>query len=634
MADAAEFLIKIATQASGLAATQGALQQLETSLKSALPSAADATRGALRGLGGAATGLGDAVNTMANLPLMSAKQAMTAFGEAAGGMATDGAKKLSDALSSLGPEGAAAGAAIVMVTGVLAGLFETMTSVMGIAISVTEKIGQMRSVLDALGGGAQGGGAALKVIQDLGKSLPFAGSQIGTWAKSLMAAGFQGQALKDAIEAVAAAAALMPETGAAAAEKMLKQLKEGGKGAETMVKTVQQGGARAGRMLADMGLNAADLAKALGKTPEQFKKMKLSAEELQKAIEKALKQKGKGPLEDMALTFPVLIEKVRAGFLSIFAKLGPAVKPFMQAIKELFGHFGKGTPIMKFFQGVVTQVFGTLFGWATRAVHALTDVVKWLTNSGKSGGMFSGVVKAMKLGWAALVAIFGAVKSALAPILAQLKQLFSNALVLKGIKNVFTMIAGAILVVVVVLASLVAAAVTVIGVFTAVFAGVVGVVMWAVGKVFSLIAKIIASFRSLGSVNLRAAATHMASGFVMGIVAKISGVYAAARRMGLAAKNAIQSALGIASPSTVMMKAGVNTGEGFEKGVDQTQDKAAAAVGNLGAGRPGGKGGGKGGERVSFVNCVFGSVSKEQMRIWMTEILDEEAGGATEMEPA
>ncbi len=217
-----------------------------------------------------------------------------------------------------------------------------------------------------------------------------------------------------------------------------------------MLKTFKDGGPKADKLLKEMGLSLADLG---GKAAVA----KMTTAELHESLAKAMGKKGAGPLADMALTLPAILQKAREGFTSLFAKLGPAVKPFMKAVKELFGNFNKGTPIMKFFQGAVTKVFGVLFGWATKAVGALSAVVKWLANSGKAGGMFSGAVAVLKAGWKALVAVFGAVKSVLTPIVAVLKKIFSNALVLRGIKTVLTLIVGAVVVVIVIFATLAAA---------------------------------------------------------------------------------------------------------------------------------------------------------------------------------
>lgn len=557
--------------------------------------------------------VGDMALSMANGPLPTAQQAMTAVGQTLAGGITSGAHTAAEALSGLGPEGAAAGAALEGVAAVAAATVGTLSTLAGIAVEVTEKLGLMTARFSALGGGEVMGAKTLAMVQQLGQSLPFTTAQIGGWAQGLQKAGIQGRELEAAVKAVAAAEAL-GEGGGAAAENMIKKLAEGGKGADTLVKSLQEGGGRSNKLLADMGLTAADLAKALGKTPAQFSKMKLGAAETAHAIEAALAVKGKGPLEEMGNSFPVLIAKVREGFFSLFEGLGPAVKPFMAAIKSLFGEFSRGGGVINAVKPILTAVLTTAFSWATKAVGAIHGIVTWLLASGKAGGFFSGAIGMLKSGWGALVSIFGLVKAALAPVIALLKAIFSNAMVLSGIKTIFTGIVGAIVAVIVIIAGLGAA----IGVVVGFAAGIVGAL----------------AGMAAGAVS---AAANFVAGLVDGITAGAGAVIAAVQGLASGALSAFTGALGIKSPSTIMLEHGEeNIAGALGTGVDKGGPKVDKAMAKLGSG-PVGKGKGfatqaAGGDRHFHYSGPLEHYPT--FRDHMNRFLDETAQSGPEAETA
>lgn len=488
-------------------------------------------------------------------------------------------------LAKLGPEGQAAAAAILVLHAVIATTVGALFSMAEAAIDVVQQRAALLATFSALGGGAAQGAKTLAIVDQLGISLPFATEKVGEWAKSLQSAGFQGAALKSAIGAVAAATALMGESGGAAAEKMLKQLAEGGQAATKMLKQIQEGSPKSARLLADMGLRIEDVAKAAGMSVKQFKAAHLGAEAMAKAVEKALAKKGAGPLEAMATTFPVMLAKVKEGLLSTFEKLGPAVKPFMKAVKSLFGEFSKGSPLIKTLQKVVTVVFTVLFGWATRAVKAIHGIFTWLMASGKSSNFFGSAIKLLKGAWTGVVTVFSTVKAAMSPILDLLKKIFSNAMVLSGIKTIFTLIAGAITVVIVLVAAVLGG-----------IAMIAGVVAGAVGALIGL-----------GAAALGAASDFI-DGIINGITGGTGGVVEAVSNLASSALAAFKSILGIASPSKVMAKMGGHFTAGAAQGIDAGAPKVeasaskvgGAAAGGASKGMGGGKGGGGKGASVTF----------------------------------
>ena len=329
-----------------------------------------------------AIGLGFAA--LATMRAPDAIQAMTALGATVGGFISGAGAKLNeglgglaDKLGEMGPEGAVGaaglrvfGAAAEATTAIVGATIGTLTQMMGVAISVTERLTLLRDSFSALAGGARQGAAAQAAIAGL--NLPFATAQVNEWAASLLGAGVAGKQLTADVKAIAAAEALMKAAGGgggAAASELFKRLAEGGAGAQQTLSELQKGSRKAEKMLHDMGLNLADLG-------GQAALAKMSAEQLHEALAKALARKGAGPLADVALTMESILTKAQEGLLSIFARLGPAVGPFMKAVKDLFSQFNKGSPIVKALGKDATAIFGLLFGKATLAVQAITKVVK------------------------------------------------------------------------------------------------------------------------------------------------------------------------------------------------------------------------------------------------------------------
>lgn len=562
-------------------------------------------------LPGAFSAVGSAASAMGGVVVKALSGDVRGALSQIGGWAEQGIGKLREGLASLGPYGAAVAAAIGVLTTVVSATAGTLLDFFGAAIKVAETKSGLLAVFSALGGGAAMGAKTLAMVGKVGAAMGgvFSGSQVSTWAKGLQAAGIQGNELESAIKAVGAAQALMGESGAAATEDMLKKLAEGGKGADTLVKSLQEGGGKSNKLLAEMGLNTGDLAKALGKTPGEFAKMKLGAADAGHAIEKALAVKGAGPLEELGLTFPVMVAKVKAGFMSLFGDLGGSVKPLMQAAKGLFGEFSKGGGVINVLKPIVTAVMTTLFAWATKAVTAIHGIVTWLLASGKAGGTFGGAIAVLKAGWSGLVAIFGIVKAALAPMISLLVAVFSNAMVLNGIKTIFTVIAAVIVATIVVIAGLVAA--------FAVVAAAIGAIVGAItGAIYGMVGAIVDGLSSLDFGAFVARMSEMA-------------------QAGLAAFKGI---FGIHSPSTVMLEHGEeNIAGATATGIDKGGAKVDRAMGKLGGGPKEGfrskAAGGGGSFAPVYNNCTFGGgLTQADVDEMNASWWERQAQGGPEME--
>lgn len=510
----------------------------------------------------------------------------------------------SAALSAAAAIGAAAVAiGATLVTALGAGMMA--------AIHMHEAIEENAAALEALAGSAKGGAAVESMVQGLAEKLPFATSQIRDWAKSLLAVGLTGKALESSITAIGSATALMGESGGAAMEGMIKQLAEGGTASEKLIKTMQEGGKKSAAALAQMGLRSEDLAAALDMTLPQFKKATLSAEDMHKALTKAMQKKGKGAVENMVGDLATILMKAKEGLRSLFSKI-PGVSSFMGAVKGLFGQFNKGSPIIKALGPVFKEVFGTLFSFATRAVKAVSAFVKENVNAKSVGKV-----------WAGIKTFISAVASAFAPVVAHFKRAAASGMLMKGVGVVLKVVGAAIVLVANVIAHMV----------DAVLSGVEQV--GALGDAFSSFGDAIG--------NVGGAVSGFIDGIVSGIASGGGAVIAAVTALAGSALGAFKSALGIASPSKVMAKQGGFMAEGTADGLDDGSQKVEASARKMGdkaadassgAKAKGGKGKGGGGFAPVFTNCNFADTSEGAIRRMMQKIWEEDAAGGPEPEPA
>ena len=442
----------------------------------------------------------------------------------------------------------AAKLALMLAIDVVIAFGQALVAAAGAAITFSQEKDAMVATLDALGSTAGKGEAVLEMIENLGKELPFTVDQMGKWAKSMMAAGIQGPALEKAIRAVAASTALMGEEGGHAAETLIKKLAEveavGGK-IKLDAKMLKQ--------MAAAGVSAEALAKALGTTPDKLSKMNLTAAQMGKAFQDALIGKGKGALDNFGLTWESIKSKFMDGIGDIFEDLGPAVQPFMQAVKELFGEFGKGGSAATSWKSIVTGALTSLFAFGTKVVKVVHTLMNVVTAIGGWQRLWN-IMKGVAIAAALLLAPFVILGAAIA------------AAVFVAIYP-FVLIAEAI-------GDLVGAADSALGAISSWASGSGAAISDFVSKAAAAIVEWVLS------------APQAASDYVMGLVDQISAgaglVANAVRKLAASAVGAIKDALGISSPSKVLAKIGGHTTAGFVGAIEDGQASVEAASAGLG----------------------------------------------------
>lgn len=298
---------------------------------------------------------------------------------------------------------------------------------MKLAVQLTQEKNALEETFNVFTNGM--GGQLLDELEDLAAELPFTADKLNAWAKSLLAAGITGDQLKTSIKAIAAATAIMGESGGAAAEGLIKRF---GMAAEAGQKISLD--RRILTQLASAGVSVAALAKQLGVAPEKLGEMKIGAKELGDAMQKALIAQGAGPLAALGNTWASISAKISEGFDDAFEDLDDLVGPFMAELKSLASEFFAGSVASQGFAGAVKGVLTPAFQFATGAVRwlhlafleieiavlkvriALKPVTSALGEIGISSGLVSYALFAMKYILIGIAIIFGVLALAVAAV--------------------------------------------------------------------------------------------------------------------------------------------------------------------------------------------------------------------------
>jgi hypothetical protein len=476
----------------------------------------------------------------------STTQAASMLGNALESGITGAADKAGEALSKLGPEGEAAGAAIEALGAVVGATVGQLTTLAGVAIDVNEKLDVMSARFEALTGSSKGGDAAFDTVMKLGQNLPFATSQVEGWATSLLKAGVSAGQLESRLKAVAAAEAF-GAGGGAAAETLFKRLGEGGAAADQFLKELQKNSRRAWEPLRGMGITMKDLGGDAAVA-------KMNAKQLSDVITQAMTVKGAGPLEALGNTLPVILSKAQEGLRSLFDGLEPSIKPFMASVKSFFGEFNKGGVAINTLKPIVTSVFGTMFEVATWAFNAIHKGFLYLVIGGLT------------------------VYIALRPIINAFRSLFASTQFITGLKIALALLAVPL----VLIAGLVAVlAIPFVVAGIVIFAFVTNTIR-VLGILYDWISDFVGMIGSSGSA------------IIDGLVGSID-IGAFIDKMGGLAKaglEAFKGVFGIASPSRVMLEHGQEdiAEEGLGAGVEKGATKVKASFAKL---REGATAGGK-----------------------------------------
>jgi hypothetical protein len=410
-----------------------------------------------------------------------------------------------------------------LIGGIVLGLAEKGAEM---ALEASEAKEKMTALFDALGEGQVQGSAVIGMLDNLSSQVGLTRAQLAPLAQQFMAMGQRDlPTLQRSLTAAASAQALMGESGAQAYVNLSKKINEaveaGGK--------LKLSSKALGQQLAGVGLDLDDVAKAMGTTgPKLAAALKagtVDAKAFGDAMQKALIEKGAGPLEKMASSFEFLKASFKENISKLFEDVD--VKPFTDALKDLGSIFSQNSASGRAMKAAITAVFNAIF--------SVAKVV------------FPYIKKAIELVIIAGLKIYIAFK----PVIAQLKQLFGG----------------------------VGANVDVLKFFKMELEGAADIAAKTAGFIMGLIKVGVFLYNTFE--HAKDAAKALIDGLVNGIKNGTGMVVDAIKNLGKSAMGALKGLLGISSPSKVMMEFGVQTGAGFSAGIDAQGPVVQASAGGL-----------------------------------------------------
>ena len=454
---------------------------------------------------------------------------------------------------------AAAAAAAVAVVGVFGALIYQGAK---FAIASSEAKSQMLAMFDAMGEGKISGDDVDNMLDDMRAHLGITKDAMVPLVKQFMSMGVIS---KDAIERMTTAAlsakALVggAESGAQAFAELSKKIQvaaETGQGLKIPLKGLGS--------LADMGLTVDDVAKKMGVSASalasQLKTGSADAKRFGDALQDALIAKGAGPLNKLSMSLGNVWDMFKEFIGDLFEDLQPAIAPFLAQVKSLFGIFdSKAQPSGQALKAGIEGFFKRVFEVATKVVplvkHFLLDMIIY--------------------GLKAYIA--------LKPIVKWFQDLKNNEkfmtflrLAMKGIAQAAISLGVAIGVVLAVFIALQAAVAVIAGAFYVLTAVIAGFVSDAIKKL----------------VDWVGITPKMALDFVTGLVNGILNgggqIVQAVTGLATKAKDAFKSALGIHSPSQVMMQLGGHVAGGVAEGMQARAPEVHSASGELAKAAAGG----------------------------------------------
>ena len=546
-------------------------------------------------IGAAMAGIHEAFSALASGDVKGAVQGLV-----------DGIAGIAKALDLVVPGLGEAVSAVISVAGGFASLtVGLIQSGMAFALSSAQSKAAMISMFDALGQGKVSGEELDDMLTEMSSNIGIAKDSLAPLTKAFLQMGVTG---KDQLEQLTLAAisanAIVGEGGAAAFESLTKKIQA----------AAQTGGkikldAKFIRSLDDAGVSVNDVAKALGTTGDKLSGASVDAAKLGDGLAKALIEKGAGPLGRLSSSLGEVKKKFMSDLGDLFE--GIDFKPFMDALKSLFGIFESGEKTGKAsgfaLKEGITGFFQATFDIATQLVPIVKNFLLDL------------IIYGLK----AYIAIV--------PIVKKLEEWYAKAQQLGIIKVILGIVEGALIAVAVVIGVLVLAWLLVVGAavaFSVILYGTIAAItlfgavlidsivkgiMVTVAYVEGLATSIWNALGGLATMALQAGGDFI-NGLIQGITSGAAAVGDAAKSVASGAVSAVTGFLGIKSPSTVMAEIGGHTAMGFAGGIgDAANDVHGASTGMAQAAAggasnaAGGGGGGRGGASINVTIYIEGA---------------------------
>lgn len=451
----------------------------------------------------------------------------------------EAAKQSAETWGKLGEAAASAGIALAKAAAAGAvALVGLAVAGAALAISAADAKGDLLLLFGTMGEGAYSGEQAVAMLDKLGAELGRTRAELAPTAQAFAAMGVTSVEQIEALVRASESAAVLAKGGAQAFETMFKKIDAAAQTGQALKIPLKGMGS-----LASMGLKVDDVAQQMGisaqKLGEQLAKGTVDAKKFGTALQDALIKKGAGPLADNALDIERTWGRAKEAVAKMFEDIDTA--PFLKGLKENLGVLDSSTASGKAMKAAVQGAFTAIFAAATAALPVIKQVFLAL------------VVGALRA-YIAIKQAYNAIAEWAATSQGQavIEQL---GFALKAVAITAVIVVGAI------------AAIAAVGVLA--FAQVAALVI-----ALNMAAGVITAW----AITSAKAANDFIQGLVNGIVQGGADVIAAVTGLAASAKQAFRDALGIKSPSAIMMGYGVQMAAGLSHGIESSSGMVAGAT--------------------------------------------------------
>jgi phage-related protein len=340
-------------------------------LSSAMGSAADGIKTGEAIIGGAVNGMRAAITSLAS-------------GDVTGAIAgvTDTVSSLAKALDLAVPGLGQVVSAVVSIVGGMVGITAGLTlSIAKFAIASTEAKTAAIAQWDALGQGVVKGAEVDEMLDKLRTSTGLTKDALAPLTTEFLRMGVTGTSALESLTVAAASAEAVVKGGGAAFAKFFQQIDAAAQTGSKLTLPYKKLQAQ----LVATGLNVADLAKQMGKSEAELtaglKAGTVDARAFGDAMTAAITKKGAGPMATLANSAANLGNLLKEYLGDLFEDLGDDIAPFMAAVREAFGVLSSASPLGQQLKATIGSAMSSLFATLTKLVpvarEAFWTVVVW-----------------------------------------------------------------------------------------------------------------------------------------------------------------------------------------------------------------------------------------------------------------
>lgn len=451
-----------------------------------------------------------------------------------------------------------------------------------LAIGASEAKNDTLDMLEAMLGSADAAHSALDAIRDITNETSASQKAVESAASSLVAAGVENQSLMlDAVKSIAQIDSVLEGKGGKI-QAVFEKAAQSGK-FDVKAKQLAGTGVQVQKLYAEIGRRTGVGVKQV---EAQMKAGKISAEVGIAALSKVIDDRFGSLAQKQAMDIGPQFQRLKDNFGRLFEDVNTG--PFLDAMSKMVSLFDSATPAGSAMKAVITAVFDNIFAAVARVAPYVMAFFKGLIIIGLHVAIaFKPLIKQLRLAFGSEsksgLETFSSAMIQVGKIVGIVASYFVSFIIrLKPLLPILLAI-GAVLVAV----QLVVWAA--IGAFVYLATQAIGLVADALGWVIGIIPKLgdaissaIAWVMNLGAAAWEAGG-NLVSGLIDGVKNAAGRLYETVKNLALGALKKFKDFFGIASPSKLMAKMGVNLTQGLSVGIGKGAKSSSGAMVGAGA---------------------------------------------------